>query len=86
MRLCDLKQMEVINEADCKRLGFVSDIVMDICKGCITDLIVPCGGKFFGIFGIEKEYVIPFKCIRQIGTDIILVCVKEEDILVSCKY
>lgn len=86
MRLCDLKQMEVINECDCKRLGYVSDIEIDIYKGCIIALIVPGCGRIFGIFGIEKEYVIPYRCIKQIGADIILVNVKEEDVFVSCKY
>lgn len=86
MRICELKQMEVINQATCKRLGFVADIDFDICTGCITALIVPGCGKIFGIFGIEKEYVIPSSCIVQIGTDVILVNVDEEEVYVNCKY
>lgn len=86
MRLCELRLMEVINEVTCKRLGYVSDVEFDICTGCINAIIVPGCGKIFGIFGIEKEYVIPFRCICQIGTDIILVNVNEEEVFVSCKY
>ena len=41
--------------------------------GCITHLIIPGPGCLCGIFGREKEFVIPFKDICQVGDDIILV-------------
>ena len=84
MRMYDLKLKEVINECDCKRLGFVADLEFDICTGCIYSLIVPGPGRVCGIFGRDTEYIIPFACIKQIGPDIILVSVKEEDVLVKC--
>ena len=43
MRICDLRQKEVINIKDCKRLGYVCDIEFDRKTGCITHLIVPVG-------------------------------------------
>lgn len=73
MKMCDLRQKEVINECDCKRLGFVADLEFDICTGCIEAIIVPGPCKVFGVFGRDTEYVIPFNCIKQIGPDIILV-------------
>lgn len=76
--MCELRQMEVINEPTCKRIGYVADIELDICSGCIISLIVPVCAKAFGIFGVDKEYIIPFECIRQIGEDIILVSINEE--------
>jgi YlmC/YmxH family sporulation protein len=85
MRMFELKQMEVINERTCRRLGYVSDIDIDMDCGCIIAIIVPGCAKVFGIFGIDKEYVIPVKCIRQIGEDIILVDVDEEEIYVTFK-
>ena len=84
MRVFDLKQKEVINECDCKRLGFISDIIFDECNGCIQALIVPGQGKLCGIFGRESEYIIPFKCVCQIGEDRVLVKINEDDVLKKC--
>ena len=35
MRICDLKEKEVINVCDGRRLGFVEDVEFDLCSGCI---------------------------------------------------
>lgn len=80
-RICDLKAKEVINECTCKRLGFICDIEIDICSGCITSIIVPGPAKFCGAFGRDMEYVIPFKCIKCIGDDIVLVNINEDQML-----
>ncbi|MCI8565751.1 MAG: YlmC/YmxH family sporulation protein [Lachnospiraceae bacterium] len=85
MRLYDLKEKEVINMCDCRRLGFVSDVVFEFPSGCIVAFIVPGPGHICGIFGRDTEYVIPFACVRQIGSDIILVEVKVEEILQKCE-
>lgn len=85
MRLYDLKEKEVINMCDCRRLGFVSDVVFEFPSGCIIAFIVPGPGHICGIFGRDTEYVIPFSCVRQIGGDIILVDVKVEEILQKCE-
>lgn len=85
MRICDLKQKEVINANDCKRLGFVGDVDFDIHTGCIVALIVPGPGCFCGFIGREKEYIIPFCDICQIGEDIILVNVKKKEVEETCK-
>ena len=79
MRLFELRQKEVINISDCKRLGFVSDVEVDIKDGHIKALVVPGCGKVWGIFGREGEYIIPFPKICQIGKDLILVDMKEEE-------
>lgn len=76
MRIFDLKRKEVINICDCKRLGFVGDVEFEPSTGCIIHLIVPGQGCLCGIFGREKEFVIPFCDVKQIGDDIILVEVK----------
>lgn len=78
MRMFDLRQKEVINECDCKRLGFVADLEFNIHTGCIEAIIVPGPCKFCGIFGKEEEYIIPYPCIKQIGPDIIIVAIREE--------
>lgn len=84
MRICELRQKEVVNQCTCKRLGFVSDVEFDICDGRILALIVPGVAKFGGFFGRDTEYIIPYCCICQIGEEIILVNVKEVDVLKKC--
>lgn len=78
MRMWELRQKEVINCCNCKRLGYVADMEFDICKGCIHAIIVLGPGKICGLFGNEREFVIPYSCIKQIGPDIILVEINEE--------
>lgn len=75
----------MINCNDCKRLGFVGDVDFDIKTGCMLAIIVPGPGCFCGFLGREKEYVIPFCDICQIGEDIILVDVKKKDVEEKCK-
>ena len=85
MRVCELKKKEIININDCRRLGFAGDIEFDIKTGCILALIVSGPGCFCGFIGHDKEYIIPFKDICQVGEDIILVDVKRKDVEEKCK-
>ena len=78
MRISELKRMEVINICDGKRLGFVGDVKFDKCSGEIECLIVPGPGCICGFLGREKEFVIPYCDVCQIGDDIILVKLQEE--------
>lgn len=81
MRLCELRQKEVINTCTCKSLGCPIDVEFDCSTGCLEALIVPVPGKFWSCFCKEAEYRIPWKCICQIGDDIILVKICEEECL-----
>ena len=78
MRMSELKRLEVINVCDCKRLGFVGDVIFDSCTGQIEAMIVPGPGCICGFLGREKEFVIPFRDVCQVGDDIILVRLEEE--------
>ena len=80
MRFCELSEKEVINVCNCKCRGNVIDSELDEKTGCIQAIIVPGPCKFFGMFGHEFEFCIPWKCIVRIGSDIILVEIKEEDV------
>lgn len=86
VRFCDLKQKEVINMCDCRRLGCVNDLLICCDSGCIEALIIPGPGKIWGFLGCDKEYVIPWKCVECIGEDIILVKVDVEKVFVKCNY
>ena len=73
MRLAELRYKEIINVNDGHRLGFVSDLEFDAASGRVTALIVPGPCRFFGLFGREDDYVLPYDCISRVGDDIILV-------------
>lgn len=69
----DFKHKEVINIIDGKRLGFVQDVTADFETGTIKEIIVPGNTNFFNLFSSKEELVIPWKSIKTIGEDIILV-------------
>ena len=85
MRVCELRQKEVINVRDCQRIGFVVDVEFDCHTGNICQLIIPGQGTWCGLLGRDTEYIIGWKCVRQIGADIILVDVCMEEIMRRCE-
>ena len=68
----ELKAKEVINVSDGARLGFVSDVEIDLSSGKLTALIVP-GAYRMGFLGRENDVVIKWKNIKKIGDDIIII-------------
>ena len=72
-RFSNLKCKEVVNICDGCRLGYVCDVEVDCRCGQICAIIVPGKGRCFGLLGHQEDFVIPWKCIRQIGDDIILI-------------
>lgn len=72
-RITELTCKEVICICDGRRLGFISDIELEIPSGKVLAIIVPGPCKLFGIAGRRDDYVIPWSCIRRIGPDIVLV-------------
>lgn len=72
-RTADLRQKEVINLSDGRRLGFVNDVEIDLDSGRIDSIVVPRGGRILGLIGKDDEFIIPWERIRKIGEDIILV-------------
>lgn len=73
MLFSDFREKEVINIRDCRRLGKVTDFEFDECSGCICKIMVTDGSKLLCIFKPDFEVTIPYKDIRQIGPDIVLV-------------
>lgn len=76
-RTVDLKQKEVINISDGRRLGFVSDVEFDLETGRIDAIVIPSGGRLLGFIGRDNEFIIPWEKIKKIGEDIILVDLDE---------
>ena len=76
MLFSELKCKDVINMRDCKKLGRVCDLEFDECSGYIRKIMVPGCNKMLSFLNCEPDIVIPYKDIRQIGPDIILVDIK----------
>lgn len=85
IRFCAFRNKEVINMCNCKRLGCVTDLLIDVCSGCIEAIILPGPGKICGFLGYDAEFIIPYQCIRKVGPDIILVEIQEDKCLKGCK-
>ena len=69
----ELRYKEVIDIHTGYRLGYVCDVELDDREGCISSLVTPGRPRFFGLFGREEDYVLPWQNIKCMGEDIILV-------------
>ena len=76
----DLHYKEVIDIHSGLRMGFVYDAEYDDAEGQLISIITPGRTRFFGLFGREDDYVLPWSCIVRIGSDIILVEAKDEQL------
>ncbi len=75
LRICslsELKNKEVVNICDGCRLGFVSDVEIDLDCGRVISLLVPSAGKLFSFAKCEPVRIL-WCDIEKIGSDIILV-------------
>lgn len=73
MKISDFQTKDVINIADGKKLGQISDLELDLRQGHIEAIVVPSSGRFFGLLGGSTEVIIPWKNIVKIGMDVVLV-------------
>lgn len=78
MSFSELKQKDVINVCDGKKLGKPIDLILNE-HACVEALVVPgCTGGILGLLKPDHEgYVIPWCKVRRIGDDVILVEVDE---------
>ena len=80
-RITELHCKEVICIGSGQRLGFVTDVEIDVPEGQVLAIIVPGPCRFLGVLGRHEDFVIPWKCIRKIGPDIVLVDIKPGECL-----
>lgn len=76
VKFSQLQCKEVICVTDGRRLGFISDIDIEVPQGHVCAIIVPGPCRFLGLFGRRDDFVIPWNCIKRIGPDIVLVDIK----------
>ncbi|MBQ8425363.1 MAG: YlmC/YmxH family sporulation protein [Clostridia bacterium] len=72
----DLKEREIINVYDGKKLGRIIDVVFDNRNGIVKGIIVPGDKK---IFRKAEDVFIPIDKIKRIGNDVILVGIQSEE-------
>lgn len=79
VRFTDLQCKEVICINDGRRLGYISDIQIEVPEGNVLAIVVPGPCRVLGLLGRRDDFLIPWRCIRRIGPEIVLVDVKLEE-------
>ena len=79
MTFSELRQKDVVNVRDGRRLGKPIDLVFN-ASACVEALVVPLPGGFLNLLKQEKEgCLVPWGRILRIGDDVILVELCEGD-------
>ncbi|EKN68875.1 sporulation protein, YlmC/YmxH family [Schinkia azotoformans MEV2011] len=73
LTITDFQIKDVVNVADGKKLGNITDLDINLVTGKIDAIIIQTGSKMMGFFGKNDEVVVPWSNIVKIGTDVILV-------------
>ena len=69
---CELREKEVVNMADGRRLGRIVDLLFT-CSGRVIGIIVPGSKRLLKNLTAGDAIFIPWRNICKIGTDVILV-------------
>ncbi|RID87253.1 YlmC/YmxH family sporulation protein [Peribacillus asahii] len=72
-RISDFQIKDIVNIADGKKLGNMTDLEINTATGKIEAIVVSNSSRWMGVFGRDQEIVIPWHKIKKIGTDVILV-------------
>ena len=80
-RIYEFGYKEVIDLSDGSRLGYISDVGIDIESGQVRSAVIPRRLRLIGLLGREVDKVIPWEHIEKIGEDIILVRSRKHKIL-----
>ncbi len=80
-RVTELKSKEVININDGTKLGYVSDVEIDISNGKVVSIVVPILSKNSPVFAKKEEFIIPFEDIKKSGNDLLLVSYEQKEVI-----
>ena len=69
----EIRSKEVINIKTGARLGFPTDVEVDLENGQLVSLILPGNYRIMGLFGKESDTVIKWENIKTIGDDLIII-------------
>ena len=72
-----LRDKEVINVCDGRRLGYIFDVEINAALGSVVAIVVLFDWRVFG-FGKCEELIIPWDKIQCFGEDAVLVSVGPE--------
>lgn len=72
-KVSELRQKEIISLSDGKRLGFATDIEINMETGYIEAIVIPAENRIFSIFSRETDVVLTWQNIKKIGVDVILI-------------
>lgn len=72
-RISEFQIKDIVNIADGKKLGNMTDLEINTVTGKIEAIIVSNSSRWLGVFGRDQEIVIPWHKIKKIGADVILV-------------
>ena len=78
VKFTDLQCKEVICIGSGQRLGFITDVQIEVPEGTVCAIVVPGPCKYLGVAGRSDDFIIPWNCIKKIGPDIVLVDAKPE--------
>lgn len=79
MTFTELKQKDVVNIRDGRRMGKPIDLVLNE-TACVEALVVPVPGGILNLLKQDKEGCqIPWNRVLRIGDDVILVEIHESD-------
>ena len=72
MRISDLRNREIVNLSDGRKLGIFDDLEIDTSKGVVKALIITGSSGFLGFFQQEQDSIIPWGKVVKIGQDVII--------------
>ena len=79
VKFTQLQCKEVICLSDGQRLGFITDVLVEVPEGTIAAIVVPGPCHILGVAGRKDDYIIPWNCVKKVGPDIVLAEVKPHD-------
>lgn len=75
--LSELREKEVINIENGEKLGFIDDVEFETEREKIAAFVIFGRKRLYGLFGKDKDLIITCEQIQLIGTDTVLVRIKD---------